>query len=903
MAVSVPPKVISGAVIANPYAPRQDRLVEAYAFTEGAGITVDNTGFQTYSQWPTFDDPATRAGAINWQGGGDNDPSVDCNNTGHIPIFTTGQAYTFAYGTFAARFKIATDEAFHQYLFHDGGAGAGSMQIRRTSGAPAELACGIGGLGPSWLLEAADWRDWHTLVFRWSPNGYRAWLDTYDNVKDKPLLTAAWAPGNGQTFRLGGDGVNHSHLEISGAAFWDGPLQDKEVYDLLDDPWLPWRLLPDKSNEFAAQSGPLVGRMKTTSVLVRAVSGYGAAQGGTGTKIAVSYGTTRSLGSTVVSAAVTTPRTPIDLEITGLSAGTRYFHRDAWTVDNGTTWQPFPRGLSEFCTQRSSGPFDVVVFADDHALGPSHPADDPSSFGVITFKCPQGRKQYAAWCLGRDVWLNTAPDLIIGLGDSYYCDRFTDAGTADFDQNHFQQCGDWVDVFFYLWKTGGLFFVPGNHEGEQGYRQHGTPAKDVALQKQATVARKLFIPNPDNSTYAEGGEDEGDPNTNGNLSWLPSASEQARAKYTGYAGGYAGYLADYIVDSFSPRLNTSPLGNYYAFTWGGVLFAMIDVNRYTEPGDPLVDTVGTCAGVYRPADRWTLGPIQDQWLRDVLYGSSAACKLIWAHHALGCEAPPGSYYGFGSGARTHGRTHQLLRNARMTAYVMGHNHKFGHVVKDGVNYINVPSNTVAAGAERHGEFFNDCFGTAASEGALLHDGEDATLIGVQKQYSISGYLVFSFASSACSLTVRQTCFCYKVSGGLMQESRDFTKERFLGPVRAAGEGALPANVVDVEEAPRDVAYVAKDADLTGDWWDDPPTDYKGPAVGDYGFDEEYADGEVTLDAAIDEDDVRVDHIPRTLEYNPTLVNAEPARGQTIEAEPEDNMVAPTYEMQVGVEGV
>jgi hypothetical protein len=110
-------------------------------------------------------------------------------------------------------------------------------------------------------------------------------------------------------------------------------------------------------------------------------------------------------------------------------------------------------------------------------------------------------------------------------------------------------------------------------------------------------------------------------------------------------------------------------------------------------------------------------------------------------------------------------------------------------------------------------------------------------------------------------------------------------------------------MADASQVPRDVAYVAKEAGLVGDWWVVPPTDYKGPAIGDYAYDEDYTDTTVVLDAAINGDDVRVDNIPRTLEYNPTLANAEPARGKVIEAEPEDNMVAPTYENQVSVEGV
>jgi hypothetical protein len=134
---------------------------------------------------------------------------------------------------------------------------------------------------------------------------------------------------------------------------------------------------------------------------------------------------------------------------------------------------------------------------------------------------------------------------------------------------------------------------------------------------------------------------------------------------------------------------------------------------------------------------------------------------------------------------------------------MGHNHKFAHVIKDGVNYVNVPSNVIATGLARHTEWFNDLFGTAASEGAELHDGEDATLVGIQKHYNIAGYLVFTVSASACSFAVRQTCLCYNIAGGTILETRDLAIERFLGPVRTAIGNVVGVGMVEAHKDTHD----------------------------------------------------------------------------------------------------
>ena len=96
-----------------------------------------------------------------------------------------------------------------------------------------------------------------------------------------------------------------------------------------------------------------------------------------------------------------------------------------------------------------------------------------------------------------------------------------------------------------------FFFVLGNHEGELGFNFG-------VLAQWSENARLLYIPNPDNNTYPEGGSDK---------------------------------------------------ENYYAFTWGDALFIMLDPYRYTtiEP-----------TGEGNSLNDWTLGSTQLQWLEQIL---------------------------------------------------------------------------------------------------------------------------------------------------------------------------------------------------------------------------------------------------------------------------------------------
>ena len=124
------------------------------------------------------------------------------------------------------------------------------------------------------------------------------------------------------------------------------------------------------------------------------------------------------------------------------------------------------------------------------------------------------------------------------------------------------------------------FLALGNHEGEQGWRLDGTPDN---LAVWATLARQLLYPNPFPDTFYSG-----------NSTVLPFVGLRE---------------------------------NYYAWQWGDALFVVLDpywnttLKPHSRGPDPAT------------GDRWdwTLGFEQYDWMRQVLQGSTATFKFVFAH--------------------------------------------------------------------------------------------------------------------------------------------------------------------------------------------------------------------------------------------------------------------------------
>ena len=299
---------------------------------------------------------------------------------------------------------------------------------------------------------------------------------------------------------------------------------------------------------------------------------------------------------------------PLEIVINGLAASTRYYYRVLARQGSDSF---LPREEGNFITRREEQEsFVFAVTSDIHFYQIKNKEDQQN----LLRKTMQNIKE-------------DTPDFHIDLGDSF-CTDYNIVSNAPGDiksqedgYQRYQQLREYLDETH---DSIPFFFVLGNHEGELGFNFG-------VLAQWSENARLLYIPNPDNNTYPEGGSDK---------------------------------------------------ENYFAFTWGGALFIMLDPYRYTtvEP-----------TGVGNSLNDWTLGSTQLQWLEQILQDSDAQYKFVFIHHLVGgCNT-----YGRG-GAQCADRgewgaiVHPLLVEHNVNAVFHGHDHAFIDETKDGVRYTLVP---------------------------------------------------------------------------------------------------------------------------------------------------------------------------------------------------------------------
>jgi hypothetical protein len=174
------------------------------------------------------------------------------------------------------------------------------------------------------------------------------------------------------------------------------------------------------------------------------------------------------------------------------------------------------------------------------------------------------------------------------------------------------------------------------------------------------------------------------------------------APHFGVIGNWEGengnYTAEQIERSRSQRLlympnpepDTYPAGgseheDYYAFTWGGALFVVLNVMSYT-PTEHLLSSAGG------QADDWTLGQDQFDWLEETLEDSDERWKFLMIHHAVGGAAgdPANSNYGRGGGQAAHvgeqALVHQMMIDHGVQIFFYGHDHVFTDMIVDDIHY-------------------------------------------------------------------------------------------------------------------------------------------------------------------------------------------------------------------------
>jgi hypothetical protein len=190
----------------------------------------------------------------------------------------------------------------------------------------------------------------------------------------------------------------------------------------------------------------------------------------------------------------------------------------------------------------------------------------------------------------------------------------------------------------------------GNHEGENNYYMALNPQNNLCVN--STLSRKLYYPNPFPNSFYSGNTDN-----------------------EAYGIG-------------NPE-------NYYSWTWGDVLFIVLDVYRYEN------------SSTSKPEGwKWTLGFVQYNWLKNTLENSNAKYKLVFAHHLRGqgrggiTMAKLYEWGGYESDGVTYGFTanrpgwakpiHKLFVDNKVNIFFQGHDHVFSHEVLDGVTYQALP---------------------------------------------------------------------------------------------------------------------------------------------------------------------------------------------------------------------
>ncbi len=270
-------------------------------------------------------------------------------------------------------------------------------------------------------------------------------------------------------------------------------------------------------------------------------------------------------------------------------------------------------------------------------------------------------------------WRNTMtnvaadhPDFHLDLGDTFAMDNVTTVALAE------SAYKAQYEFFSLVSHSASIFIVPGNHEQQEGWHLDDTGNPATSKPVMGTNAQKKYFPNP-----------------------VPDAF------YTGNTDTYSYLDGDHLHE------------DYYAWTWGDVLFVVFDPYWYTM-SKPFAGNTGGGEPEAGDGDRWhwTLGLQQFNWLRQTLENSPAKYKFLFAHHMVGGSddyvrggANPAHLVEWG-GYNEAGTTYewaakrpgwgddpirQILIDNQVSAFFHGHDHQYAYEKRDGVVYQSLPA--------------------------------------------------------------------------------------------------------------------------------------------------------------------------------------------------------------------
>jgi predicted MPP superfamily phosphohydrolase len=351
----------------------------------------------------------------------------------------------------------------------------------------------------------------------------------------------------------------------------------------------------------------MLGRVTSSSALINMVPCQD------NVSVYIDYGTSSGIYDRQTEILIGFIREALEITLSELLPDTKYYYR---VMEKSSDENYFsPRKEGSFFTKKSPGSsFKFVVTADSHyhQVNGVYAELDPDILRLFeqTFQ---------------NILVDCA-DFLIDLGDSFFTDygitldAFQDIKSQLEGYERYEDLRKQLDKIHHALP---YYFVLGNHEGELGFYFFD-------LAQWSENARKLYVPNPDETTYPEGGsKDE----------------------------------------------------NYYAFTWGDALFIILDPFRYTLN---FPKTYGL--------DAWTLGTEQLFWLESTLENSDAQYKFIFIHHLVGgCGTYGRGGVKCANNGEWGRLIHPMLVQNNVSIVFHGHDHAFVDEVLDGIRYTEVPN--------------------------------------------------------------------------------------------------------------------------------------------------------------------------------------------------------------------
>jgi len=346
----------------------------------------------------------------------------------------------------------------------------------------------------------------------------------------------------------------------------------------------------------------------------------------------------------------------IEEDLTGLAADTLHQAKLLYRMPGGAV--SMSSSECSFRTQRAAlSTFKFGIVADHHAHGSKRNGyTDRIELISITHQN----------------MIDAGLDFFFDLGDSIHCENIS-WGSARTQHEAERRHREYRDLIGSLGMACPLFFVQGNHEGEQKWRtEHGDPTPDLAL-----AARQKYIVNPNWSADF----------------WQAGASVLP-------------------VGDFFKRTSES----VYAWEWGDALFVVLDPYWRTGTKPHSNGTADDTSAYEEDGWNWTLGLGQYNLLYSILAASSKTWKFVFVHQLVGGRQVEGSITPYGRGGIqyvpyfewggknlddsegftaervgwTYGSIHDMLVAAGVTAVFKGHDHFYAYEELDGLVYVTCP---------------------------------------------------------------------------------------------------------------------------------------------------------------------------------------------------------------------